>query len=191
MTQYEELYALPAAVTKSSFTTATQTCISALASTSVPRCILPLGYWTGPGKTLRIYAAGSVSNLATAATFIFAAGLDVTAGTIAGSGGTTLFTSAALTPTASVVCPWELRGEITCQAAGSGGTTLQFNGNIVVNNVASSGAWGTGTQGAYFANNLTGLNSEISTYLELFGTFTGTTTGCTTILQQFKVFGEN
>lgn len=191
MTQTEELYSLPAAVTTTTFTTATQKLISAIASSSVPRCIIPAGYFTNPGKTLRIYASGSVSNLATGATFIYAAGLDAAAGTIAGTGGATLFTSAAVTPTASTVCPWRLDGEITCQAVGNLGTTLQFNGDMSVATAVTSGAWNATAQTCKFANNLTGLNNEINLYLELWGTFTGTTTSCTTILQQFKVFGEN
>lgn len=191
MTQGELLYALPAPVTKTGFTTATQAPVSALASTSVPRCVIPAGYFNTVGKCLKVHAAGTISNLATGATFILAAGLDAAAGTIAGTGGATLLTSAALTPTASVVCPLELDMDITCQATGSLGTTLQVNAISRVNNVASAGAWGAGTQAAMFSNNLTGLNNEINLWLELFGTFTGTTTGCTTVLQQLKVYGEN
>lgn len=191
LTQPELYYALPATVTTGTFTTATQKLISAIGSSSVPRCMVPANYFSLIGKAMRFEAYGTVSNLATGATFIMAAGLDAAAGTIAGTGGATLFTSAALTPTASVVCPIRITCDITCQAVGNLGTTLQVNAEAWCNNVASSGAWGTGTQAAMFGNNLTGVNNEQNMWLELFGTFTGTTTSCATVIQQFKVYLEN
>lgn len=191
MTQTELLYDLPSSVTTTTFTTATQKPISAIASTSVPRCLIPVSYFSVIGKALKFYATGTVSNLATGATFIFAGGLDAAGGVIAGTGGATLFTSAALTPTASTVCQWRLDGDITCQAVGQAGTTLQFNGDMSVSTVASSGAWNATAQTCKFGNNLTAVDNEKPYYLELFGTFTGTTTSCATVLQQFKVYGEN
>lgn len=187
-TIFEEYYSLPAPVTKNTYTT--QAPISAVASTSIPRCQIPAGYFSAIGKTLHFRAWGTIANTA-AATFIFAAGLDATAGTIAGTGGATLFTSAALTPTAAVTAPWYMVADLTCQAVGNLGTTLQCNALIHVNNVASSGAWGTGMQEAMFANTLTGLNNEINLFLELFGTWSASSASNTTTLQQFKVFGEN
>lgn len=192
MTQMELLYELTAPVSKSNYVTATQAPMSALASTSIPRCVIPAGYFSTAGKSLSVYAAGTIANAATAATFILAAGLDAVPGTIAGTGGATLFTSASLTPTASTTCPFEINMDITCQAVGSLGTTLQLNANASMGVVASSGAWSAGVLASKFANTLTGLNNEISLWLELFGTFTGTlTSGDITVLQQFKVYGEN
>jgi len=188
LTQGELYYELTTAVTKNTYTT--QAPISAIASSSVPRCLIPALYFSAVGKSIHFWAAGTIANTG-AATFIFAAGHDAAAGTIAGSGGATLFTSAALTPTASVTATWDLVGDITCQAVGNLGTTLQFNGTARVNNVASSGAWGTGMQTAQFANNLTGLNNEIPFWLELFGTWSASSASNTTTLQQFKVYGEN
>jgi hypothetical protein len=191
-TQAELLYSLPAAVTKNTYTT--QAPISAIASTSVPRCQIPAGFFASNpsaiGKTIHVEAHGTIANTS-AATFIFAAGLDAAAGTIAGTGGATLFTSAALTPTASVTAPWTLEMDLVCQAAGNLGTTIQCNAEINVSSVASSGAWGTSRQTAMFANSLTGINSEIGFYLELFGTWSASASGNTTTLQQFSVYGCN
>jgi len=188
MTQNELLYNLPAAVTKNTYTT--QAPISAVASTSIPRALVPAGYFGVVGKSLRVTARGTIANTA-AATFIFAGGLDAAAGTIAGSGGATLFTSAALTPTASVTAQWDMDFDITCQAVGNLGTTLQCNGKILVSSVASSGAWNSTAQAAFFGNNLTGLNNEISLFLELFGTWSASSASNTTTLQQMRVYGEN
>lgn len=196
-TQYELYYSLPVAVTTTTFTTAVQKPISALTTTSVPRCIIPANYFSLIGKSFTFYAAGTLTNVATAATLIMAGGLDVTPPTIGGTGGATLFTSAALTPTASTTAPFEMNGSVVAQAVGgavsgtAGGTTLQFNGNISVGAGASSSAWTAGNFASKFANNITSVNSEINLYFELFGTFTGTTTGCTTVLQQFKLYLEN
>jgi hypothetical protein len=188
MTQPEAYYVLPSAVTKNNFTA--QACISAVASSSVLRCMIPANYFSAIGKSAQVRAWGTVATTS-AATITVAGGLDAAAGTIAGAGGATLFTLAALTPTAAVTCPWLLTFDITCQAAGNLGTTLQCNGNMNVNNVASSGAWGTGMQEAMFANNLTGLNNEIPLFLELFGTWSAGAAGNTTTVQQLKLFLEN
>lgn len=188
MTQPELYYALPAAITKNTYTS--QAPISAIASSSVPRCVVPALYFNQVGKAAHVKAWGTIAN-ASAATFIFAAGLDAAAGTIGGTGGATLFTTAALTPTASVTAPWFLDMDITCQAVGNLGTTLQVNADLTVNNVASSGAWGTGSQETMCANTLTGLNNEIALWLELFGTWSASSASNTTTLQQFKVYLEN
>lgn len=188
MTQMELLYALSAPVTKNTYTT--QAPISALASTSIPRCVIPAGFFNTIGKSLSIYAAGTIANTA-AATFIMAMGLDSAAGTIAGAGGGTLFTSAALTPTAAVTAPFDINADITCTAVGNLGTTLQFNATVTAGAVASSGSWSAGVQAAKFANTLTGINNEIALWMELFGTWSASSASNTTTLQQFKVYGEN
>ena len=189
LTQGEEYYSLPAPVTKNTYTT--QACISALASTSIPRCLIPGLYFNSNavGKTLKIKAAGTIGSAAGTATFIFAAGLDAVAGTIAGTGGTTLFTSGTVTP-ATGTSAWDMDGDITCQGVGNLGTTLQFNGAVRVGGTTAS-AFSTSYNLALFANNLTGLNNEIPLYLELFGTWSASSASNTTTLQQFKVYGEN
>lgn len=188
LTQGELYYALPAPVTKNTYTT--QAVISAIASSSVPRCLIPALYFNTVGKSLTLYAAGTLANTA-GATFVLAAGLDAAAGTIAGTGGGTLITSAALTPTPAVTAPFEINLDITCQAVGNLGTTLQVNGNATAGNAASSGAWSAGVQASKFAVNVTGINNEIPLFLELFGTWSASNAANTTTLQQFKVYLEN
>lgn len=185
---FEQIYELPAPVTKNTFTT--QAPISAAGTTSIPRCMLSANFFSLIGKSLFARARLSIANTA-AATFVLAAGLDSTAGTIAGTGGATLFTLAALTPTAAITTVLDLEMDITCQAVGNLGTTLQCNGKATVSSVASSGAWNSTAQVAYFGNNLTGINNEISLFLELFGTWSASNAANTTTLQQFKVYGEN
>lgn len=186
--QMELLYELPTAITKNTFTT--QAVISAVSPSSIPRCVIPAGFFSAPGKSLSIYAAGTIANTATA-TLVMALALDAAPGVIAGTGGATLFTSAALTPTAAVTAPWDLNADITCQAVGPAGTTLQFNATVAAGAAASSGAWTAGVQAAKFANTLTGLNNEINLWLELWGTWSASSASNTTTLQQFKVYGEN
>lgn len=187
LTQPELYYALPAAVTKNTYTT--QAVISAIASSSVPRCLIPANYFSLIGKSAKVWAWGTIAN-ASAATFIFAAGLDAAAGTIAGTGGATLFTTAAVTPTASTTCVFEIDMDITCRAVGNAGTTLQACGEIDVH-AASASSWSTARQSAMFDNNLTAVNNEIALYLELFGTWSASSASNTTTLDQFKVYLEN
>jgi hypothetical protein len=198
MTQMELLYSLQAPVTTTTFTTATAKPISAITTTAIPRCIIPGGFFDHIGKSVSFYAQGTVSNLATTATFIFAAALDVVPGTISTTvGGQTLFTTPAVTPTGSVVCPWEMNGDIVTTAVGggnsgaAGSTTLQVSGNVSIAITAAPSTWTAGQFATKFDVSATGINNEISLWMELFGTFTGTTTGCQTVLKQYKVYGEN
>src|SRR5579859_3562314 len=103
MTQPEAYYVLPAPVTKNTFTT--QAVISATGSTSLPRCMIPANSLNAIGKAAQVRMWGTVATTS-AATITLAAGLDAVAGTIAGTGGGTLFKLSALTPTAAVTCPW-------------------------------------------------------------------------------------
>ena len=188
MTQPELYYSLPAAVTKNTYTA--QAPISAIASSSVPRCLIPAGYFSAAGKSLKVKAAGTITSVAGTATFVFAGGLDAAAGTIAGSGGATLFTSATLTPAITTVFPWSIDLDVTCQAAGNLGTTLQCNGEIRVA-VAATSVWSTAPNSLMFSNNLTGVNNEIALFLELFGTWSVSNAANSTTLQQLKVTLEN
>jgi hypothetical protein len=183
----ELLYELPAPVIKNNYTA--QAVISAAASTSVPRCIIPANYFSQVGKALKIMAAGTVGGGAGTATFAFAGGLDVAAGTIGGVGGATLFTTGTITP-ATGTSNWDLTGDITCQAVGNAGTTIQFNGAVRVSGTTAN-AFGTAYNAAILSNSLTALNNEISLFLELWGTWSVASSSNTTTLQQFKVYGEN
>jgi hypothetical protein len=191
MTQGELLYSLPSSVTKNTYTT--QAPISAIASSSIPRCLIPAGYFTYPGKALRLKAEGTITSVAGTATFVYAGGLDAAAGTIAGTGGATLFTSATLTPAITTIFPWSIDCDITCQAVGNLGTTLQSNGEIKVAQAATS-VWSTTALpplSLMFNNNLTGVNNEISLFLELFGTWSVSNAANSTTLTQMRVYGEN
>jgi hypothetical protein len=198
-TQMELLYSLQAPVTTTTFTTATAKPISAITGTAIPRCIIPAGFFDHIGKSISVYGAGTLSNLATTATFIFTTALDVVPGTLStsGAGGNTLWTTAAQAPTGSVVCPFEYNLDIVATAVGGGnsggvgGTTLQLNGNISLAITASPTSWTAGQVATKIATSVGNINNEINLWYELFGTFTGTTTGCQTVLQQLKVYGEN
>jgi hypothetical protein len=198
-TQMELLYSLQAPVTTTTFTTAVAKPISAITGTAIPRCVIPAGFFDHIGKSISWWAAGTVSNLATAATFIYTVGLDVVPGTLStsGAGGNTLLTTPAQAPAASQVCPWEMNGDIVATAVGGGnsggvgGTTLQINGNVNMAVTAAPSAWTAGQVATKFAVSVGNINNEINLWMELFGTFTGTTTSCQTVLQQFKVYGEN
>lgn len=192
MSQYtatmpELYYSLPAPVTKNTYTT--QAVISAAASSSVPRCMIPANYFSLIGKSAHFEANGTIANTA-AATFIFAAGLDAAAGTIAGTGGATLFTTSAVTPTASTTCPFTLEFDLVASAVGNAGTTLQVAGEVNVH-AAASAAWSTGRQSNMVNGNVTGVNNEISLWLELFGTWSASSASNTTTLNAFKVYLEN
>jgi hypothetical protein len=196
LTQPELYYSLPSAVTKNTYTA--QAPISALTTTSVPRCLIPALYFNTVGKSAHWEANGTIANTS-AATFVFAAGLDTSPGTIAGTGGGTLFTMASVTPTAAVTCLFTMEFDIVCQAVGggnsgtAGGTTLQVNGEIHVSTIANQGwtAGSTAKQTAMAGNTVTGVNNEINLWLELFGTWSASAAGNTTTLQQFKVYLEN
>ena len=187
LTQPELFYSLPAVVTKNTYTT--QAPISAVASTSIPRCVIPALYFSQVGKSVHFEANGTIGSAAGTATFIFAGGLDAAAGTIAGTGGGTMFTTNTLTPTTTTV-PWTMTVDLVCQAVGNLGTTIQVSGEVDVHGGATS-TWSTSRSATMFSNSMTGMNNEISLYLELFGTWSVSNVGNTTTLQQLKVYLEN
>jgi hypothetical protein len=185
----ELYYSLPAAVTKNTFTS--QAVISAPGSGSIPRCMIPAEYFSQVGKSIHFEANGTIANTS-AATFVFAAGLDAAAATIGGAGGATLFTAPSLTPTASTTCLWTMEYDIVCQAVGNLGTTLEIDGELDVSTVATD-VWQTSGTKQLLMNQstLTGLNNEIPLWLELFGTWSASSASNTTTVKQFKVYLEN
>lgn len=188
-TQGELYYELPSSVTRNNYVTATQACLSALAATSVPRCLIPSLYFNQVGKSIHFEANGTITGTASP-TFLFAAGLDAAGGTIAGTGGATLFTGATTTPSATAT-PWTMEFDLTCQAVGQAGTTLQLNGEIDIH-AGATNTWSTARNTNMMAASITGVDNEKALYLELFGTWTGTVSSSdTTTLQQFKVYLEN
>lgn len=186
-TQAELLYTLPAAVTKNTYTT--QAALSGVAGTNTV-CTLPPGFFNevpnAVGRCLHLKAMGTIANT-TAATFALALGLDTTAGTIANS----VTANAAYTPTSAVTAPWMLEAWYTCTAFATSTVTLQVNGVVQYESVASGGAPTTGRQTAGFTGTLTGLDPRVQYYLELFGTWSASSASNTTTLQQMLLFGLN
>lgn len=196
--QSELYYSLPSAVTRSNYVTATQAVMTALTTTSVPRCVIPALYFSQIGKSLHFEANGTVVGTAAAPTFIMAAGLNLAAGTLGGTGGGTIVTAPATTTApGTTTWPWTMEVDIVCQAVGgavsgtAGGTTLQCNGEIDVHSGATN-TWQTGRQTNMFGTTITSLNNEVNLFLELHATWTGTVTASNiTVVQQLKVYLEN
>src|SRR3954453_18029609 len=184
----EVYYSLPAAITKNTYTT--QAVISAVASSSIPRCMIPALYFNAVGKGGHFEANGTIASAAGTATFAFGAGLAAVAVTVGGTGCATLFNSATVTPAITTVFPFTLEFDVTCTAVGNLGTTLQLNGEIDIHGGASN-TWSTGRNANMIAATLTGINNEINLWLELFGTWSVSAAGNTTTLQQFKLWLES
>lgn len=185
-TQAETLYSLPAAVTKNTYTTQAVTS----ATTSAPRCIIPAGFFSavpnGVGRALYGKVSGSIANTA-AATFQGVIAWDPTPGTL----GTTLATYwPTLAPTAAVTSVWNLEFYITCQAVGQAGLTLQFNSEFT-QSVVASGTLSTAPQTVLNRATLTGLNSEASAAIELWGTWSASNALNTTTVDQYLLLGLN
>jgi hypothetical protein len=184
-TTFEELYALSQPVTKNNYTT--QAVMSATTAT-VSRCVLSALLFSVPSKSLHVRAWGTIAAAATT-TFTFAAGLDPTAGTLAGSGGGTLLQTASLT-VGVITLPFDILMDITAQTVGNLGTTIQSNGVVRVSNTVAN-TFTASAQVAPFANTITAVNNEVGLWLEFWGAWQAAAAGNTTTLQQFKVYGEN
>jgi len=186
-TQAELLYALPASVTKNTFTT--EAVISAVAGTT-PVCALPPGYFNdvpnAVGRSLYLHAEGIIANTA-AATFALNLGLDTTAGTKANS--TTV--NAAYTPTASTTAPWHIDAWYTCTAFATSTFSIQVNGTVEYQSVAAGGAPTTSAQRSGFQTSLTGIDPRVQLYLELFGTWSASSASNSTTLHQLFLWGLN
>lgn len=186
-TQSELLYALPAAVTKNTYTT--EAPISVPTSSTLPHCIVPANFFSavpnGIGRVLFLKASGIIANTG-AATFQGRVGWDTTQGTIANA--VTYWPT--LAPTASTTCVWDLEIWYTCQQVGSAGVTLQLNGNYRTS-VVASGTLSTAGQLVAFQTSLTGINAEVASYIELFGTWNASSASNTTTIHQMQLVGWN
>jgi hypothetical protein len=187
-TQAETLYALPAAVTKNTYTT--EAVFSALAA-SAPLPTIPAGYFgsvpNGVGRSLYLHAEGIIANTA-GATFAVNLGLDTAGGTKANP----VAVMAATAPVASVTAPFHLDVWYTCQAVGTtGGMTLQVNGRWVMEAVATGGVASALSLGVGFQASLTGLLDTTQYFIELFGTWSASSASNTTTLHQMQLFGLN
>lgn len=189
-TQVELLYSLAAPVTKNTYTTTAA--ISALAASAnvatIPGGMLAVQDPNPVGRAFYLKAAGTIANAATGNTFFPSLVLSTTPGTSLNP--IAIYPTTA--PTASTTCQWEMEAWITCQAAGlSGGTTFQVNGNWHQGIVASGLAITATSLWAQFAGNLTGYSASAPTYVELFGTWSGSSASATTTVQQMFLFGLN
>jgi hypothetical protein len=184
-TNVEALYNLGASVTKNTYTTAAP--ITALAA-SAPVARIPYTFWKDNPihQGIWVHAEGTITNAATAATFIGQACLNTTAGTLAGSGFFTYWPI--LAPTASTVCLFVLDVRYTCTAGGTSGT-LQYNSNYE-QSVVASGTLSTAQQVVKAQGTVT-VNTEVDLFPELFGTWSSSSASNSTVVQQFTVFGLN
>jgi hypothetical protein len=186
-TQAELLYALPAAVTKNTYTT--EAALSGVVGTNTVCTLDPYYFRVDPnpiGRSLYLKAEGIIGNTA-AATFALALGLDTTAGTKAN--GVTC--NAAYTPTSGVTAPFHLEAWYTCTAFATSTFSMQVNGRIIYESVAAGGAPTTTAQAAGFQGLITGMDPRVQFFIELFGTWSVSNAANTTTLHQMLLFGLN
>lgn len=187
MTQAELLYALPAAVTKNTYTT--EAPITPPTSSTQPHCIVPANFFgsvpNGVGRSLYLHVEGTVATTA-AATFQGRLGWDTTQGTIANA----ITYWPTLAPTASKTCCWKLEVWYTAQQVGSQGLTLQVSGQYT-ESVDNSGVLVTAPRYVPFQASLTTINAEATAYIELFGTWSASASGNTTTINNMYLFGLN
>src|SRR5215207_1882858 len=184
--QVELLYSLPAAVTKNTWTTIAA--YTGLVGTNTV-CSVPAGWAMNEGvnpvgRALQLKAMGTIANTA-AATFANAINLNPTPGTSTGNIGI----HTAFTPTAAVTANWVLEAWFTITAFATSTMTIQANGQITYNTVASGGAVSTTAPQALFGGAWTGLDPRVTQYLELFGTWSASSASNQTVVQQMLLSG--
>jgi hypothetical protein len=187
-TVVEQLYSLSAAVTKNTYTTIAA--YTGVAGTN-PICSIPAGFFLNMnpnpvGRGLYLEMHGTIANTA-AATFANAINVNPTVATSTGN----IAINAAYTPTASVTAPFWVKCWITCTVFASSTMTLQINGEVNYHSVASGGAPTTTQQTAGFTGSIASLDPRVTQYVELFGTWSASSSSNTTTVQQMKLFGCN
>ena len=187
-TQTECLYSLGASVTKNTYTTIAA--ITGVAGTNTI-CSIPPGFFNndGPnpvGRALALEVWGTIANTS-AATFAMNFNVNPTVATSTGN----LAVNTAYTPLAANTTPWSLFVRMTCTAFATSTFTLQINGQVRYENVASGGAPATGDQCAGFQGTIASLDPRVQQYVELFGTWNASAAGNTTTVQQMFLWGLN
>jgi len=187
-TQVELLYALPAAITKNTYTTIAA--ISGVAGTNTV-CSIPPGWLLNDNpnpltRSLSLCAMGTIANTA-AATFAMNINVNPTVATTTNN----LAVNTAYTPLASNTTGWFLDVWFTCTAFATSTFTLQANGRIRYENVATGGVPSTGAQCGWFQGTWTGLDPRVQQYVEIFGTWSVSNAANTTTLQQMFLWGLN
>jgi hypothetical protein len=184
----EQLYSLSASITKNAWTTIAA--YTGVAGTNTI-CSIPAGFFlnTNPnpvGRGLFLDVRGTIQNTA-AATFANAININPTVATTTNN----IAINAAYTPTSAVTAPWHIEAMITCTAFTTSAMTLQVNGDVVYESVASGGAPTTTRQTAGFTGTWTALDPRVTQYLELFGTWSASSASNQTVVQNMKLFGCN
>jgi hypothetical protein len=187
-TVVEQLYSLPASVTKNSWTSIAA--YTGVAGTN-PVCSIPAGLFLNMnpnpvGRGLYLEAHGTIQNTAAAT---FANAININPALATSTNNITINT--AYTPTASVTAPWRILASITCTAFTTSAMTLQVNGECRYHAVASGGAPSTGVQDVGFTGTWTALDPRVTQYVELFGTWSASNASNQTVVQQLKLFGVN
>jgi hypothetical protein len=187
-TQCEVLYSLPAAVTKNTFTTIAA--ITGVAGTNTV-CSIPPGWAINgnPNAVSRLLMLEMWGTIANTAAATFAANLNVNP-TVATSTGN-VAVNAAYTPTSAVTAPWHLQSYLTITAFATSTMTLQINGSIRYQSVATGGAPTTTAQEAGFSGTIASLDPRVTQYVELFGTWSASSASNTTTVQQMVLWGLN
>lgn len=187
-TQVEILYSLNTAITKNTYTTiaaytgavGTNTVAAIPAGWAMNEGVNPIG------RALQLKAMGTIANTA-AATFANAINVNPTAGSSTGN----ITINTAYTPTAAVTAQWVLESWMTITAFATSTMSLQINGIVTYNTVATGGAVSTAAPQAIFGGTLTGLDPRVTQYVELFGTWSASSASNTTTVQQMLLYGLN
>lgn len=187
-TQVELLYSLNAPITKNTYTT--QAAYTGVLGTNTV-CNIPAGLMAleNPdpiGRAFYLKVFGTIANT-TAATFANAINVNPTAGTATGN----IVVNTAYTPTAGVTAQWTLEAWLTCTAFATSTMTLQCNGNVVYQTIASGGAVSTASNRQDFGGTYTGLDPRVTQYVELFGTWSASSASNTTTVQQMFLWCLN
>ena len=185
-TQREALYKLSSAVTKNTYTTIAA--YTGVAGTNTI-CSIPAGFFQNDnpnpiGRTLSLEVWGTIGNTV-AATFANAININPTVATSTGN----IAVNAAYTPTASVTAPWMLFARIMCTAFATSTMTLQINGFVRYESVATGGAPTTTAQESGFTGSIASLDPRVIQYVELFGTWSASNAANTTTVQQMILEG--
>lgn len=187
-TNTELLYALSSSITKNTYTT--QAAYTGVLGTNTV-CSIPPGFFANDnpnpvGRVLVLEIWGTIANTA-AATFANALNVNPTAGSATGN----IVVNAAYTPTAAVTAPWYLFARMTCTAFLTSTFTLQVNGVVRYESVATGGAPTTTAQESGFQGTFSGLDPRVQQYVEGFGTWSASSASNTTTVQQMHLWGLN
>jgi hypothetical protein len=187
-TQRETIYSLTSAITKNTYTT--EAAFTGVVGTNTV-CAIPAGLFLNDtpnpvGRVLYLYVAGTIANTA-AATFAVNLGLDPTVATKANS--VTIY--AATAPTAATTTLWNCQAWYTCTAFATSTFSLQVNGFWTQSATATGAALGTTGLRTDFQASITGMDPRVTNYIELFGTWSASSSSNTTTVQQMILEGLN